>query len=71
MMDARIATEFKCIPELREGTRDKGDRPEKPDVPYNIDGDPVAPAPMHARIIRQGLRVFWTPREVRLGLATP
>lgn len=56
LMEARVATEFKCVPSL-----DK-----KVDVPYNIDGDPVPPAPMHASIIRKGLRVYClTGQELR------
>lgn len=53
MMTARIATEFKCVPVL-----DK-----KGDVPYNIDGDPVAPQPMHATILNRALRVFYCPEK--------
>ena len=47
-MGARVSTEFVCVPALEK----------KSDVPYNIDGDPVSPGPMHASIIQRGLRVY-------------
>eukprot|EP00048_Salpingoeca_helianthica_P005630 m.89768 g.89768 ORF g.89768 m.89768 type:complete len:759 (-) comp13673_c1_seq1:46-2322(-) len=59
MMTARIATEFKCVPVL---STDK-DKDKKGDVPYNIDGDPVPPQPMHATILNRALRVFYCPEK--------
>ena len=55
LSSARICREFKCVPVLET----------KSDVPYNIDGDPVVPAAMHAAILQRRLRVYCTPLDQR------
>ena len=59
-MTARVAKEFMCFPYTFDPSLSKKQQEEclaRGPVPFNIDGDPVTPAAMHALILNRAIRI--------------